>query len=483
MVMDNAGDQNEPFRNSESFHAAMAAVPSSMTYVAISTAMLGAIMFGIDCANFGSVIGFEKFIDEWCVGGGFGTYDECHASEKPASWDNVFVNLGNTLLTVGAALGAILLAPTLSERCGRRACISVGSFVVVAGCILSDLSNGSVIVFMFSRFLTGFGIGVCCYALPMYNAEIATPEIRGRMGALFQWLTVAGSWFVAILVQFFDNWYVGMLLPGAAGLIVGVLIWTVPESPRWTLKYGTREATAEILKKLRVGDIEPELKSIEEAMDAEKNQAEITYGDLMSGTLKIRVFVAIGMQICQQLTGVNAILGQSNTFFTKFGIPNPYLFNNVWTGLQLLSVTIGVLLIDASFGGRRSQLLWATYLMAPPLFLSCIFLWLEAPWIWGALMLIIYGMGFQLAWGLVPWVYPSEIFKMNERSKAMGVSVFFQYGVNSVVYFTSPLMIHWSIIGTCLIFGVINAFNLFFVTRYVKETKGVPLENVPDLFK
>merc|ERR1712166_1225840 len=63
---------------------------------------------------------------------------------------------------------------------------------------------------------------------------------------------------------------------------------------------------------------------------------------------------------------------------------------------------------------------------------------------------------------------------MNERTSAMGIAVFFQYGMNALVYFSSPVMIHWSIIGTCIIFGVINVFNLAVVTRYVKETKGCP---------
>lgn len=335
---------------------------------------------------------------------------------------------------------------------------------------------------MVSRGLTGFGIGTCCYALPMYNAEVATPKIRGRMGAMFQWNTVAGSWFVAILVNFMKDWYVGMMLPGIAGLIVSVLIWCVPESPRWTLQNKGEDEARAILQKLRIGDVQPELDSIKEAIEAEKNMPEISHADLFGPELRTRVMVAIGLQVCQQLTGVNAILGQSNTFFTKFKIPKPYLFNNVWTGLQLISVTAGLIMVDSAHGGRRSQLLVATVMMAPPLFLSAIFLNVSVPWILGAIMLCIYGMGFQYAWGLVPWVYPSEIFKMNERAKAMGIAVFFQYGLNAVVYFTSPLLIHWSITGTCIIFGFINAFNLFFVLRYVKETKGVPLEMVPQLF-
>jgi len=458
--------------------------------MSIGIAMCGAIMFGIDCANFGSVIGFEKFIEKWCVGN-FGTYEECDplgdrpdGVNRPAGWDNGFVMWGNTLLVVGAAVAAIGLAPTLTEKFGRRMDISIGAFIVFLGCIISDVSP-TVAVFYLSRFVTGFGIGTCTYALPIYNSEVATPMIRGKTGALFQWNTVAGSWFVALLVNFMHNWYVGMMLPGIAGLIVSMVIWTVPESPRWLLKYKGRDAALASLTLLRKAgsDVGPELDSIQEAMDSEATMPKVGTMDLMKPGLRNRVFLAIGLQVCQQLTGVNAILGQSQTFFGKFGIPKPYLFNNVWTGLQLISVTIGALIIDSRFGGRRSQLLLATCCMGPPLFLSAIFLQVDAPWILGALMLCIYGCAFQYAWGLVPWVYPSEIFTMSERTAAMGIAVFFQYGMNALVYFTSPVMIHWSIIGTCIIFGVINVFNLAVVTRYVKETKGVPLEMVPQLFE
>jgi len=89
----------------------------------------------------------------------------------------------------------------------------------------------------------------------------------------------------------------------------------------------------------------------------------------------------------------------------------------------------------------------------------------------------------NFAWGTVPWVYPSEIFSMAERQKAMGLAVFFQYGVNTLVYFTSPIMIHWTIVGTMVIFGFCNLLGLVFVCLCVKETKGIPLEMVPDLFE
>merc|ERR1712187_1077194 len=80
------------------------------------------------------------------------------------------------------------------------------------------------------------------------------------------------------------------------------------------------------------------------------------------------------------------------------------------------------------------------------------------PGIVAMLCVCIYGSGFQLAWGSVPWLYPAEIFTMAEKEKAFSVP------------------------GTLFGFGALNVLNLFFVLKYIKETKGVALEEVPELF-
>jgi len=273
-----------------------------------------------------------------------------------------------------------------------------------------------------------------------------------------------------------------MLLPGVFGLIVSLAVWTVPESPRWALANQGRDQAMEILRRIRVGDVEPELAAIQEAIEIEKNLPEVSWGQLFAKGLRTRVFVACYLQVAQQLTGVNAVLGNSNIFFTKLGIPSPYTFNIIWNVVMFVGILCGLALIDSSMGGRRSQLMVATVIMGPPLLITAGALVWGFPWIIGAIMLCVYAWAFQFAWGTVPWVYPSEIFSMSERIAAMGLAVFFQYGVNTLVYFTSPIMIDWSMSATCLIFGIINITNLIFVCGCVLETKGIPLEDAPKLF-
>merc|ERR1712146_243560 len=99
----------------------------------------------------------------------------------------------------------------------------------------------------------------------------------------------------------------------------------------------------------------------------------------------------------------------------------------------------------------------------------------------GSVMLCVYAAGFQFAWGLVPWVYPSEIFTMSERIKSMSLAVFFQYAVNSFVYAIAPFLVQTSMAGTLYFFGSLCLLGLVFICACVKETKGVPLEMVPQL--
>jgi sugar porter (SP) family MFS transporter len=506
-----------------SFRSAMEAVPGSMTFISIAVAMMGAIMFGIDAGNFGATIDFHSFKQKWCVEMGWGypnanpcedpvthVHDysgECHlgpgcfATTGPDSYMVTFIALGNVLLTAGAAVAAIGLSPRVADKYGRRMCISMGCAVVVMGCVLTiiagalpvtppptDLHNVPwslnwfpIAVFYVSRFLTGFGIGLCCYALPMYSSEVATPGIRGRAGGLFQLNVVIGGLIASIVTDSMHNWHVGILLPAMAGIVVTALIWMVPESPRWTLKAHGPEAAAKIMRRLRKGDVNPELATMQEGLDAEKDLPALTFSDLMKPGLRTRVFVACFMQVAQQLTGVNAILGLSSLFFGRMGMPKDFNFFTIFNVVMLIGVLCGLAILDSPLGGRRRQLLIAAIIMGPPLFVAAGTLG-KVPWQVGATMICIYAWGFQFAWGTVPWVYPSEIFSMAERSKAMGLAVFFQYGMNTVVYWMSPALVQWSMKGTLVIFGCCNVLALLFICGFVKETKGVPLEMVPQLF-
>lgn len=464
------------------------AQPNLAMYLAIATAMTGAVMFGLDQGNFGNVQSFSDFRQAWCVGR-YGDELTCGddavlGAMSNTHWQHQFVLPGASLITLGAAAGGLFLGPLLSNKAGRRPCVSAGSGICFLGCLMASyLSFGIVNVFFAGRVLTGFGVGVCCFALPLYNSEIATPAIRGTTGSLFQLNVVVGAFIATLITLVYEDWRFGMLLPGIAGVIIAVAVWATPESPRYVMeKKGYAPGVAE-LQKVRKGDVAVEAREMEAELAAEAEAGQVTYCELVKQrNLRRRVLIACWLQVAQQLTGVNAFLGYATTLFAGVGIQHPIVFNVIWNSVMIIACVLGLLLIDSRFGGRRTQLLGATALMGPALIVAGLAMTFHWPGFVAMLMLCIYGVGFQLAWGTVPWIYPSEIFSMAEKERAVSLAVCLQYLSNAAIVVVTPLIMTASVPGTLFTFGALNVLNLFFVVACIKETKGVPLEHIPALF-
>jgi len=473
-------------------------------YLSIAMAMVGAMMFGLDQGNFGNVQTFRRFRDEWCAHlyGNTTTCSKEHAEENK-EWENTFVMWGATLITIGAAVGALVLAPWIAKVHGRRPCIAVGGAICFVGCLMASyLSYNNQWIFFIGRFATGFGVGVSCFALPVYNAEISTPSIRGATGSLFQLNVVIGGFVACLITLLNQHWRFGMMLPGFAGGILGCVMPFLPESPRWMMEAkNSFEAGRKELEKVRSGDVTEEAQNMWTEIKNEAEVEQVSYQELICGdaNLRKRVLIACTLVLGQQATGVNAFLGYAATIFKQCGIDSPLQFNVMFNFVMFFGCLAGLLLVDSRFGGRKCQLLVATTIMGPPLVLAGFMLsyikghddaaMQDAQQ--GLLQLankitmfcvIIYGVGFQFAWGTVPWIYPAEIFSMSEKEKAVSIAVCLNYVANAAVVIITPFLMTASTPATLWFFGALNCLNFLFVWCFVKETKGVPLEEVPALF-
>merc|ERR1719230_384163 len=163
---------------------------------------------------------------------------------------------------------------------------------------------------------------------------------------------------------------------------------------------------------------------------------------------------------------------------------NPLTVACLFNGTQVIGILIGIYLIDSHsmLGGRRNMFVLAAWIMALPMFVAA----MAVAWNWpGALVVVmvcIYGFGFQVAWGPVPWVYTSEIFTTTERDTANGLAVALEYAANALIVYVTPYLMEWSLTYTLGIFGVLNLLIAAFVAIFVTETKGVPMERIPELF-
>jgi len=473
------------------------AKPNGMTYVSIAIVMMGAAMFGADQNNYGVVQGLTDFQEYWCPGFNFEPIDgvpvNCsniiNMDKKPSGW-NWFITLGGQFINLGMMLGALTLGPIMANKTGRRITITLGGVLCFLGCIVAVfLSNKNVTVYYIGRLITGFGCGIACYALPMYNAEVATPGIRGLTGSLFQFMVVIGG-FIAVAALAGINWRQGFLIPGYFGLAVALLVWVCPESPRFVIDRKGKEAGRPHLQKVRSGNVDEELDYMDQALREERAAGQVSYCELFTKPgLRKRLFVACYLQVAQQLTGVNAFLAYQATIFSSAGY-NSEDVNNFPFGPSMMvqwifvigSVT-GLLLIDSPYGGRKKQLLGAGIFMGPPLLAAAFQNWLApdtgmvtAAGVW------IFSFGFQLAWGIIPWFYPAELFQMNEREKALSISTFCGFAFNLIVGFVTDFLFEWNKGGMFMIYAVLNITNVFFVIFGLVETKGMNLEDIPAMF-
>jgi SP family arabinose:H+ symporter-like MFS transporter len=464
--------------------------PNGRCYFSITLAMVGAIMFGLDQGNFGNVQAFDDFCNDWCLGHGYGDATTC-ANGPGGAVDNVdfqnnFVRWGNCLITFGAMAGALILGPVLAMAFGRRLCISVGAAITFGACLFASyLTFDSVTVFMVARFVTGFGVGVCTFALPMYNAELATPAIRGRTGSLFQFFVVLGVAIAVFMTTGIQNWKFGILLPGVGGAIVMVAIWTCPESPRYVMQKKSFEAGMVELKKVRMDeDVTEEANAMWQSLQEEQAAGVMPWSEMATNSsVSRRVTVAICIMVFQQFTGINFFVQYAGTIFTKIGLDNPLTVNCIINGFFLVGICAGIYLIDydGKMGGRRPAFVASSLLCGVPMVIAAIAVLLKWPGGVIIAMVAIYSFGFQVAWGPAAWVYCSEIFNMRERDRANGLAVGLEYGANAVILFLTPVMVDWSIFGSFVIFAACNIFFVFFCAM-LPETKGVPLEHIPALF-
>jgi sugar porter (SP) family MFS transporter len=479
-----------------SFAAQMNSKPNAATYVSITIVMMGALMFGIDQNNFGLIPGKQSFSDFWCPKFDFeeakadpnycSNIGRLETKQQPASW-GLFLTFGLELVAIGMAVGCLTLAPILAKRFGRRLAVSVGGLLCFAGCIVVILSN-SVALYYIGRFVTGYGCGIACFTLPMYQAEVATVGIRGLMGSLFQFMVAIGGLLTAIVMSFLEDWRQGFMLPGYAGLLVGLGVWLCPESPRFVIDRFGKDAGRPVLQRVRQGDVEVELDFLARTLEAEKQAGSVSFIELFTKKgLNRRVFTACYLQIAQQFTGINAFIGFQTEIFKGAGadpdtidaMPGPAFWFQV---VMTIGCVLGLVMIDSSVGGRRKQLNAGSALMGPALIIGAVAGWAGWSGQITVAALYVFGLGFQLAWGIIPWFYPAEIFSMREKEAALSLSTFCNFGANVLVSQVAVPMLRWSPYGTFLIFGALNVSNVVFVLACVKETKGVPLEDVPALF-
>lgn len=376
---------------------------------------------------------------------------------------------------VGAMFGGF---PT--DRLGRKKTLFwIGVFYFVSA-VGSALANDPW-VFAFFRFLGGLGVGASTIAAPAYISEIAPPQNRGRLGALYQFNIVFG-----ILAAFLSNYLLGSGGENAWRWMLGVeafpaflytmMVLTVPESPRWLLvKKHDRVAAANTLKLIDPGmDTETEM----QRLLADHEEADKTE-TIFSPKYRFPLMLAFLVAFFNQFSGINAFLYYAPRIFEIAGLEkSSALLSSVGIGVtNLIFTLIGLSLIDR-FGRRQLMYIGSVgYIVSLSLVAAAFALGIKGMAV--PVFLFLFIAAHAVGQGAVIWVFISEIFPTHLRASGQAFGSSVHWVLAAAIPSLVPVL--FASIGAAPVFGMfafMMVLQLIFVWRMMPETKGVSLEEL-----
>jgi MFS transporter, SP family, arabinose:H+ symporter len=388
-------------------------------------------------------------------------------------------------LTVSIALwGTVvgsLSAGIIGQRLGGRNALRVMAVLYVVsalGCALA-WDWPSLVVF---RFIGGLGIGGSSVLAPVYIAELAPASLRGRLVGLFQINIVLG-----ILVAYFSNYCIASLglgahewrwqlgIAAAPALFFLVMLFGIPQSPRWLATQNRVAEARDVLKLLGSPNYEAELTEIVNSMHLQESQGS---EPLFSSKYRYPIFLAITIGMFNQLTGINAILYYLGDIFMAAG------FSKISGDLQ--AVAIGAMNLCATLFamtlidkiGRKTLLLIGA--------VGMVFCLSGVAWIFftqqhrSSLVWILVGyiFFFAISQGAVIWVYIGEVFPNKVRSKGQSLGSSSHWIMNAAISLVFPLLAKSSGAYPFVFFAAMTALQFFVVMFSYPETKGYTLEEM-----
>ncbi|MET8542231.1 sugar porter family MFS transporter [Kitasatospora sp. NPDC004799] len=464
--------------------AVEAAAPGRLGFVVFITAAaaLGGFLFGYDSSVInGAVSGIQEKFD---VGSGV-------------------TGLIVSSALLGSAIGAAF-AGRFADRYGRIKVMKAGALLFAISAVGSILPFSAWDLALW-RVLGGAAIGIASVIAPTYIAEVAPTKYRGRLASFQQAAIVLG-----IAISQLVNWVLAQAAGGETrGQLLGLEAWqwmlgicVVPAVVYFVLSSVIPESPRYLIQAERLDDARKVLAEVEgEGVDADARIAEIRsliasdhqprFRDLLGGRFGLLpiVWVGIGLSVFQQLVGINVIFYYSSILWQSVGIDqsNSLLISFVGSVINILGTVIAIVLVDRI--GRKPLALIGSAGMAVALGTAG---WafssatgsgdnLTLPDLQGTVALVAanaFVLFFAMSWGVVVWVMLGEMFPNRIRAAALSVAASAQWIANWAITVSFPSMSHWNLSVTYLIYAAFAALSIPFVAKFMKETKGVRLEDM-----
>jgi SP family xylose:H+ symportor-like MFS transporter len=347
--------------------------------------------------------------------------------------------------------------------------------------------------FVVYRIIGGIGVGLASMLSPMYIAEIAPANVRGKLVSWNQFAIIFG-----MLVIYFVNYFIArsgneewlitegwrwMFFSGVipSGIFLVLLIF-VPETPRFLVMKGKDERALEVLNKISGEENAAAiLNEIKETLH-EKSVPWLSYGFFV-------IFVGILLSVFQQFVGINVVLYYAGNIFRNMGAStDSSLLQTIIVGsINLIFTVLAIFTVDRF--GRKPLMIIGALIMAVSMFALGFSFSMHVEGILALVFMLLYTAGFAMSWGPVTWVLLSEIFPNSIRG-AMSIAVAAQWIANLIISWTFPIMndntwltekfnhgfSYW-------IYGAMGILAAWFVWKLVPETKGKSLEEMEKLWK
>lgn len=455
----------------------------------------GGLLFGYDTGAINGILAMDEFKQK------FGTCNDRTINDDICAKDSALIV---AILSVGTALGSLLAAPA-GDMLGRRRSMLLSVAIFCIGAILQVSAEASANL-LAGRCLAGIGVGAVSVLIPLYQSEMAPKWIRGTLVCAYQ-LSITIGLLAASIINIITSRInspaayripLGLQLVPALILTGGLLL--LPETPRYLVKKGNKEAAGLSLSRLRRLDIThpaliDELQEIVANHQYELTLGPDTYKEIFVGSphLGRRTFTGCGIQMLQQLTGINFIMYYSTTFFGGSGVDSPYTKSLIIQIINVVSTFVGVFVIES--WGRRKLLIVGAIGMACCQLLMASFAAAAGEGLKEAsttILIVFCSINiffFAASWGPVAWVVTSEIYPLKVRAKSMSVSTFSNWVLNFGIGYSTPFMVGsgpgTAGFGTKIFFiwGAFCILAVFFVWAMVYETSKISLEQIDEMYE
>ena len=404
--------------------------------------------------------------------------------------------VGSALL--GCFVGAIVAGP-LSIKIGRKWSLIISAILFTLsayGSGLPEMFPQSVSMLVFFRILGGLGIGVASMNAPMYIAEIAPSNIRGRMVTYYQLAIVIG-----FFVVFLATYYIGNNLTVAENIEFGwrrmfwselipsglflILLFFVPKSPRWLALKGKDKEALIVLEQINDTEVaSKEMLQIKNSLNQNNDGIKVSY---FSKAILIIIAIGTVLSMLQQFTGINAVLYYGADIFEKalgFGKEDVLAQQILLAFVNLVFTFVAMFTVDKF--GRKPLLYIGSVGMIIGFLLLGVTLQQENVGMLSLIGVLIFIASFALSMGPVVWVLLSEMFPNKIRSVAMSVAVAAQWAANYVVSQSFPVVMEsetnnsapWNGSLPYFIFIAFILIIVFVTYKFIPETKGKTLEEI-----